>query len=235
MCTCVARGGDLTTSNKIVRIEQDWRIVLFSTDSSPSCSPQFITGFHLPNQDRLFQITWNHVDFPSFVPGGFQVQGWEGNTLTTADTAVELPLSGVGTELTWTQIVSTTGEDTGPADYALTVTNVSATGWRQKAFVTMKGNVPHLNDYKSQSCLDASAVIRGTNRVKWFGIVETRFYSDAGKLVSRDTSPKTVFQQLDRYSHFQFKQLDDAVTLTNVDESSLESTTKDATLSTSSW
>jgi hypothetical protein len=221
---------DSSKTNKIVRIAQDWRVELYSTGAFANCSPQIVTGFQLPNQERLFQITWNHVDSPAFSPGGFQVQGWQGDTLVSVDTAFGTPLSDLGTVLTWTQIVGTTGEQTGSADYYLVLANVRAGNWRQTAAVTMKGNVPNLNDYDPQLCLDNSAVVTGTNRVKWVGIIETRFYDDRGQLVKRDTESKSVFQQPSQYSYFNFKKLDGAANMLDVDSRLLESVDKAAIL-----
>ena len=55
------------------------------------------------------------------------------------------------------------------------------------------GQSANLNNYTAAACLEDSAVIVGTNRVKWYGIVETRFYDQKGELISRDTLPRVSF------------------------------------------
>ena len=99
----------------IVRIEQDWKAELYTTDDSSKYSPQLISGFQLPSHAGLFQITWNHLDSPTFTPGGFQIQAWDGSTLVAAYTAAGSPLSATDGVLTWTQVVGTTGEESGQA------------------------------------------------------------------------------------------------------------------------
>lgn len=213
ICASLAAAGD--SSVKIVRIEQDWKVELYSADGDSKYSPQLITAFQLPSHAGLFQITWNHVDSPSYTPGGFQLQAWKAGTLVNVYTSAGSPLSSGDQLLTWTQVASTTGEETGPAAYCLELKSITPSSWTQSTggsgqvvAATMEADVPHLNGYDSQTCLENSAVVAGSNRVKWFGIVQTRFYDEKGTLVLRDTTPKVIFEQPPEYTYYDLKKLD---------------------------
>ena len=123
------------------------------------------------------------------------------------------PLSATNEVLTWTQVVTTTSPSQEATAHAFQVMNVASSSWGSDeadddvATVSLSQSA-NLNNYTAAACLEDSAVIVGTNRVKWYGIVETRFYDQKGELISRDTLPKTVFQQDQYFSYYHLKRLD---------------------------
>ena len=207
---CVNAESEAST---VVRIEQDWKVELYSTKGDANSSPQLISAFRLPNSTNAFQITWNHIDSPSYSPGGFQLQAWGGGVLVGSYTAWKIPLSAANEVLTWTQVVTTTTSSQQATEYALQVENVSSSSWGgnvtgDQVFKLSFDEVANLNDYTAAACLENSAITVGTNRVKWYGIVETRFYDQEGRLISRDTAAKTVFQQEQSFTYYKLKKLD---------------------------
>jgi hypothetical protein len=178
-------------SNDVMVVEQDWSLTLNETADIKS-SPQFVTASPL-GPDRCFMITWNYHDFPNFVSGGVQMQAWDQDYVVTVNEISEYPLYVDHDTVTWTQVISISQQDC-----RLRITGINTQAWGtniNSSLMTFTGaGLANLNNFDSQSCVDESGIQYGHNRVNWFGVTEVRTYSDSGKLLSRDSTPKVVYQ-----------------------------------------
>src|SRR5215210_2681070 len=69
------------------RVEEDWEVVVGNPDPV-GVGPQMSTSMSPVSDGSIscFVFDLNYRDYPSFLPGGMQVQVWDGETLVAAAT-----------------------------------------------------------------------------------------------------------------------------------------------------
>jgi len=185
----VAADPELAT---VVRIEEDWNLVLTEPDNVAD-SPQFHTvmapSAHL--NYICLQSTWNYHESPDYIPGGLQLQAWQGDECVFAEgyLASQL-LSTHGETITWTQALSI---DVNFLRFE--ILNGNSTTWGSFGGSTMRlvGNiqVPNLNGYTPELSVENSGVTYGANRVVVLAITGVRYYGTEG-LLYEDYTPRIV-------------------------------------------
>lgn len=176
----------------IVRVEQDWRLVLIEPQDTVT-APQFHTVIS-PTGDAdgiYFQITWNYRELPEFGAGGLQLQAWNGDQTLATRSVGEAALSGEAETITWTQVLETNG-----LSLTARITNGHSSSWGdfggESMRLTVSGEVPNLNGYRTSVTQQNSWISYGSNRVTLLVITQVRRYSHQG-LVSVDSTPRVIF------------------------------------------
>ena len=172
------------TDENIVRVEEDWEVVLDEPSGNKSC-PEFHTTMSPDSNKNGYYVrtTWNYREFPDPQPGGIQIQIWNGDTNRAHQNVSDISLSNSVGSATWTQIMLTDGSrlmygfKTG---YSETWGDFGSSGARVQASLT----IPHFNQYSPQYSIDNSWVTYGGNRVKALRLKEVRCYNARGTLVS---------------------------------------------------
>lgn len=182
-------------SETIVRVEEDWELVLNVPDDNVQ-SPQFHTIMS-PNGDLdsyFGQVLWNYWEEPEFRPGGLQLQGWDGDYLARKKSFDLGPLSTNAETVTWTQAL----EIDGPQDtlyFGVSGGQSSTWGYFGGSDVRIgkHWSIESLNSYNTDSSVANSCVTYGSNRVDRVRILQVRRYA-AGGAVYVDATPRTVFE-----------------------------------------
>ena len=181
-------------SNDVVRVEEDWELVIGDTDPD-SCAPQ-VTSVMSPVADvnvayAAFDI--NHHSQPSFRPGGLQLQVWNNNEPLLSDNDPEVDtLRHAGETIRWTQQMSL---DNGVLTFAIvggTSDTWGAFGGGERLRASVGTSLANFNGYNSSVSVANSGVGFAGNRVQSLVLKRVRKYSAAG-LISEDSSSKTVF------------------------------------------
>jgi hypothetical protein len=197
-------------------IEQDWRVELYSVPAEGRLAcPLFISSFSIPYVPALFQCAWNHRDIPILEEGGIQLQAYKWGNLLDEHEVLTPPwrekLNDANEVVTWTQALRRVEQD---QDYIFTVKNIVGVTWGtipgpfsvKRSFIFW---APPLEGYSYAKIADNSGIIMGSNRFKKLAITQTRFYNDAGNLISTDTVEKVLFSQPQNFEYFEFRQLDE--------------------------
>ncbi len=178
-----------------VRVEEDWEVVLNEPESNLD-APQLHTVISpWTDMDHYYgQVTWNYREIPDFVSGGMQISAWRGDEILAKRVAREDPLSTAAETLSWTQSMRCTIQ--GSLVFQIK-DGVSAT-WGQfgGTELTLMGTVGlyNLSGYSTDFSVANSWVSFGSNRVDLVRIKEVRRYDANNNLISRDTSPRVVFE-----------------------------------------
>ncbi len=166
----------------IIRIEEDWKLVVESPDTN-SGSPQ-IRCVLSPNGDiesTHAAFTLNHHSQPDYQEGGMQLQLWSGESIKASQAnSKQGVLSHEGETVTWTQSMSL---DSGTLTFA--VTNGSSTTWGSfggEGYLkfTVATERTSLGNYLPSVSLNNSEVGFAANRVERLELVEVRAYTADG-------------------------------------------------------
>jgi len=187
-----AEGGPGPFAEPVIRVEEDWKLVLNEPDGSVD-SPQFHTIMSpYTDVDSFYaQVLWNYRETPDFTAGGVQLQSYAGESLIRRRSMEFGQLSTSAETITWTQTLTTDG-------VALTfdVTNGQSTTWGTfgtNMRISSDANLPDLSGYSPDVSAHESCVTYGGNRVDLLVITEVRYYGASGVL-GVDNTPRVVFQ-----------------------------------------
>ena len=189
-----AAASTLAANTDIVRVEEKWELVVKQPDTT-TVSPQ-VTCIISPHghADGLFAaFNLNHKSYPTWVPGGLQLQLWNGDApiagynfphdelLNTSDEVVRWTQSMelVGTQLKFEILRghSTTWGDFGGQGYL-------------RAYV--ESPVQDLNNYSSDISVANSGISYAANRVTSLKLLRVRAYNRNGDL-AEDSTVKVVY------------------------------------------
>lgn len=178
----------------VMRVEEDWEVVL-NEPSEDIDAPQFhtIIGPH-SNPDSLYlQVCWNYRDQPTFAAGGMQMVAWFVDSCVGRKTCRANRLSTVAETITWTSAMATNG-----SVLSFEIVNGLSTSWGTfgGSESSLSGDVQlaNLNGYSTGFSVDNSWISYGANRVNMLKITEVRRYDREGRLISRDTTPRIVYE-----------------------------------------
>ena len=177
----------------VVRVEQDWRLVLTEPDDALS-APQLHTVMSpFGNLNSLYaQVTWNYAELPVFEDGGLQIQAWDGEDCNFHRSFSGQGLSGVAETVRWTQVMETNG-----STLSCKIINGQSTTWGSFGGSSMGVNgsaaVANLNHYDTGVSVGNSLVTYGANRVQLLVITEVRRYGAEG-LLSVESNPRVVYR-----------------------------------------
>lgn len=178
----------------VMRVEEDWEVVLNEPGESVD-APQFHTiispyasleSFHL-------QVCWNYRELPEFAAGGMQLVAWLSDWSVGRKTCRESRLSTAAETITWTSAIETNG-----SVLTFEVVDGQSTTWGSfggpESSLSGDVHLHHLNGYSTDLSVTKSWISHGANRVNLLRITEVRRYDAEGNLISRDTTPRVVFE-----------------------------------------
>lgn len=188
--------GQEATGPAVARVEEDWELVLNEPDNSVD-SPQFHTVM-APGADasRFYaQVVWNYREYPDFMPGGLELQGWYGDELLRSRVVRSQSLSTTAETITWTQVLELASDGL----YFEIVNGMSATwGFFGRDMRLLQGGTfATLAGYNTETSVTNSGITYGANRVDRLTITMVRKYAADGSLISVDYMPKTVYEYVE--------------------------------------
>jgi hypothetical protein len=169
----------------IVKIEQDWELVV-STPDPDRCSPQVFAQVY-PESGGSFccQLLINYNDQPTFSAGGVQIQIWQNQVvLDGRDNAPNQAVLQVPDETVKFTLVMEISD--GKLNFS--AKNVSSTSW---------GDVNNLNtsvdyeptafaNYQTSDTLANSGILLGSNRVTSLTLKQVRRIDASGAQITED-------------------------------------------------
>lgn len=177
----------------IVRVEEDWELVLGNPD--PSVDAPQITCTMSPTSTTsalhaAFEL--NHRSQPSFTAGGIQVQVWRGeNLLSTRTSTRTAELATAGETVTWTQTMDLEG-----SYLAFELKDGASSTWGSfgrygylRTYATT--SLTNLNGYHPDVSVANSGIGFAGNRVTSLVLKEVRLITASGETL-RDTTPRVV-------------------------------------------
>lgn len=187
----------IAADSDIVKVEEEWELVVKQPDTE-TVAPQVtcIISPHGHANGLFAAFNVNHKSYPSWVPGGLQLQLWNGDSpisgfnfpqndqLDTADEVVR-----------WTQTMNVTG-----SNLKFEIKNGSSTTWgsfggQGYLTATVESPVEDLNNYSPDVSTANSGISYGANRVTSLKLKKVKVTTRNGDTVVDDTV--RVVHQLD--------------------------------------
>jgi hypothetical protein len=174
----------------IVRIEQDWVLVV-STPDANRCSPQlFFQMYPESGGDYSCQFLVNYNDQPRFAAGGVQIQVWQNSTVLDGkdNNPNQSVLTADNETVTFTLVMEIKG---GQLNFS--AINVSSTSWGDVTKLAV--NVPYdpdsFQNYKTSDTVKNSGILLGSNRVTSLTLNQVRLIDRSG--FSMIELPQVIF------------------------------------------
>lgn len=179
------------TSPVIDAVEEDWELVIKTTDLS-AAGPQITTtmcpGPVEDHPDANFNLNYREGD--TFQAGGLQIEVFDGSDVVVSTDARTEPLQTDGETITWTQRLSIVGTE---AEYL--VKSGHSTTWGDfggdELSVTFPTTLSDLSNYSPNISTSKSGVGWQSDHVTSMRLVQVRYYS-GNTLISTDATPRTV-------------------------------------------
>jgi len=194
----VAAGAAHAVAQDIVRVEEDWEMVLGTPDASV-CGPQVAITMS-PYSDissTFFTMEINHRSAPYWTPGGITLHQWDGEQrIQSLDRADRSIMQTDSETVKWTQILDVNGNS-----LTFQIKNGSSTTWGPfgiAGHLKMNTNWPagNLNSYTPDVSVSQSGVAYAGNRVKSLSIKSLRITLSDGSQFT-DSTGWTVQQLLE--------------------------------------
>jgi hypothetical protein len=175
----------------IDRIEEDWELIIKSTDV-PAAGPQITTtmcpGPQEDHPDVNFNL--NYRAYPDFVPGGLEIQACDGQDVLATTTSRNGVLQTENETITWTQRITLSG---GSVEYQ--VRSGQSTTWGsfggEELSVSFTSGLSDLSGYDSEVSLNKSGVGWQSDHVASMRLMAVRSYS-GDMLISTNNTPRTI-------------------------------------------
>ncbi len=176
------------------QVQEDWQVVIGTPDPD-HIGPQ-ITTFMSPTGDKsdcaVFNI--NYREYPSFSPGGMQIQTWSGGSLVNSADSGSSLLDTNSETIRWTQSLQVSsgnivfavvsGKSTTFGNFGTTFNNLNQ--------LKHLSNLTSLDGYSSATSVARSGVSWQPQRVTSLTLLQVRYYDSNGKLLATDSTPKSV-------------------------------------------
>ncbi|MCO6439265.1 MAG: hypothetical protein J5J06_19410 [Phycisphaerae bacterium] len=174
-----------TAPDPVVRVEEDWELVLNEPDGSLT-TPQFHTVMSpVGDLDSVYtQVTWNYRELPEFDAGGVEMQIWEGDDYVYERSFASVSLSTEAETIRWTQNLELDG-----GELVFTITDGTSTTWGSFGYpshnmqVRYAESLPNLNGYRTSVSQANSVVTFGGNRVDRLVLKEVRRITQSGAVL----------------------------------------------------
>jgi hypothetical protein len=187
--------GTFAQAVNIVRVEEDWELVVDQPDSATT-APQVTCMMSPTGSEDDLHMTFelNHKSGAQFVPGGLTAQVWYGESwVNTSRGNSSAAMSSAAETVTWTQSMRIQGEL-----LRFDVKNGTSSSWGSfgnnhefRSYVWWGEN--NINSYSPESSVNLSGIGFASNRVQSLTLKRVRVY-DASGTVYEDTNPRVVFQ-----------------------------------------
>lgn len=187
--------GEEADASKIVRIEEDWQLVVDIPD--PDTNAPQVTCVFAPTADVDFgyaEFDVNHHSQPAYVPGGLQLQVWSGGQPIIVNNDPDGGvISSPSESVSWTQSMAL-------ADGVLTfaVSNGQSRTWGTfgndgRLQIRAGATLGDLSGYDTSVSVANSGIGYASNRVRSLKITAVRRYLADGRVLIDDT-PHVVFE-----------------------------------------
>jgi hypothetical protein len=177
----------------IDHVEEDWQVVIDTPDTTAN-GPQITTtmspyGDNTAGPYPAFDM--NYREYPTYVPGGMQIQVWNSTALAGLATQGRAQLNTQGETITWTQAMTLLG-----GNVIYTVNNGDSQTWGDfgengQLTVTYASSLTDLSAYSPDVSAANSGVTWQSNHVTSMAIVQVRYYSQ-GQLILTDTTRRDI-------------------------------------------
>jgi hypothetical protein len=173
-----------TETLQIVRIEEDWRLVVATPEVS-SNSPQVVCAMYPSGGDEgdYMAFELNHQSQPGYATGGLHLHAWDGeHLLGSAHTQSAVSMRHQQEQIEWTQTMTL-------SDGLLTYEVIQGTSETWGAFgagelkVSVNSNLENLNGYNVEATLAGSGVGFGANRVTSLTLRNVRLVTSTGQII----------------------------------------------------
>ena len=190
-----SRVGEAQSLPYVVRVEEDWELVAGEPDTNNN-APQLscVTSPVGHVQSLHAALVLNHQSLPDFVPGGIQLQVWNGETPLLARKYPNPALmANPGETVRWTQSVCLeegllTFEVVGGSS-----TTWGAFGGQGYLKASVPATLSDLNGYDPEVSVKSSGVSYAANRVESLVLRKVRLVMSNGGVIEDDT-PRPVGQ-----------------------------------------
>ena len=173
-------------------VEEDWVLVVGTPDPQ-GVGPQITTAMSpvSDNSTPFVAFDIDYVEFPSFSPGGMQLQVWSGETVLATASQGNALFNTPGETVSWTQRMSLSG---GNVNY--TINNGASVTWGnfgQGATLTVSypSSLTSLSGYSPTVSATKSGVSWEENLVTSLTLKQIRYYAN-GQLIATDTTPRVL-------------------------------------------
>jgi hypothetical protein len=182
-------GAAATPAQDLVRVEEDWELVLGEPDVNV-CAPQIATTMS-PYSDitsTFFTFEVNHRSAPYWTPGGLTIHQWSGELRQQSfDRADRSVMNTASETVTWTQVLNA-----GNGQLTFQVKNGTSSTWGPFGYSNMfklqanwsSGNI---NNYTPDVSVSQSGVAYAGNRVLSLKLKEIRLTLDDGTTLTDNT------------------------------------------------
>jgi hypothetical protein len=182
----------------IVAIEEHWELSVGEPDAASSAPQVCMVTSPTGNLDgHFFLFTLNHHSIPNWVPGGHQVQLWNGEELVDAKVGpIESTLSQTDDVIRWVQRT-----DLQDGQLKFEITNGTSQSWGEFGGqgylkITVDTDLENLNGYRPAISIEQSGVSFAGNRVRSLTLQKLRWF-DANGNVYELNAPIDVDADLD--------------------------------------
>lgn len=166
-----------------VRIEEDWELRV-SVPDARSSSPQVTCSIsptgRMDSIHARFEL--NQRSLPSFVPGGMQLQLWNGNAiLAVQDAHSTATLAAAKETIRWTTAMSLS-----KGIITIEVVNGQSTTWGDfgnGTRVATPSSLENLDGYQPPASIDHSEVCLGANQVRQLSLKRIRWIKASGQAI----------------------------------------------------
>ncbi len=179
---CVADIDDDDGTGTLIRVEEDWLLVVTTPDANVA-SPQVSTQMRRsPYSSRFCAFHLNSCDIPTFTQGGLQLQAWQGDSSIAVQTSENRSTMTTPNEMVqWTQYLRREGNvlkfgiknaisDPSPGTWGDFSTSAAQE-------ITVSTTSAYLGNYTADYSLTNSGITFGANRVEKLQLLEVRKYT----------------------------------------------------------
>jgi hypothetical protein len=192
---CVLLVAAAAPAQDIVRIEEDWELILGEPDAAV-CAPQVLTAMSPFNdiRDTYFTFEINHRSAPYWTPGGLTIHQWAGEWRVQSFDRADRAVMNTGSEtVTWTQNMYC---NEGQLWFEIT-DGISSTwgpfGYSGMFKLHTNWGVANINSYTPNISVSQSGVAYAGNRVLSLKLKEIRLTLDDGTTLT-DNTVRTAHQ-----------------------------------------
>lgn len=194
-CMAAIAAAQTATAQDIVRVEEDWELVVNQPDSDLNGPQVTCVISPLTVADAYCAFDINYHTQPDYSAGGLQVHIWDPQSpIVTGD----LPVTGVmrqaGETVTWTQAMSLS-----QGSLSFAVLNGQSATWgsfdSDDQNISVSTTAQNLNGYDPNESLENSGVSFASNLVTSLTLKAVRWYAADGTLLGQITTPQSVHPQ----------------------------------------
>ena len=178
------------------QVQEDWQLVVGSPDVT-GVGPEITTSMSPVSDNSMPFVAFdmNYREYPSFQPGGLQLQVWsnQSNSVLGYSTQGTAQFQTSGETVTWTQHMSI---DSG-GNITYNINSGQSTTWGKFGQgngllgVTYSTTLNSLAGYTPAASITNSAVSWESNYVTSMTLVQVRYYYK-GQLISTDTTSRSI-------------------------------------------